>query len=276
MTRSSRNISLSQLSSDSRYPTGLSQEYVGFCVGQKPICRHPRSLESRAPSCGTSDVSPTLPALIFDLDGTLTDSKPGILGCLRKVLDARNMGDQGSLDRFIGPPLVEWVVELLPEGSIDERMAMVRDYRACYDRVGWRNNAVFPGVREMLADLHRKGFPLYVCTSKLQHFAVRILDFFELSGLFIAIRGDKIENASHSKGDLLASLLREYSLRPESAWMIGDRSFDIDAAHANGLRCLAAGWGYGTPQECTQADAVSATPADVEALVSPGDLTAGR
>jgi len=219
-------------------------------------------------------MAPFLPALIFDLDGTLTDSKPGILGCLRKVLDARNMGDQGELDRFIGPPVEEWVIELLPNGSEDERFALARDYRACYDREGWRNNSVYPGVREMLARLRRQGFPLYVCTSKQQHFAVRILDLFELSGLFKAIYGDKAEYTSHSKVDLLANLLSEYSLGPDSAWMIGDRSFDIDAAHANGLRCLAAGWGYGTPEECAQAEAVAPTPADVEALVSPGNLTA--
>jgi phosphoglycolate phosphatase len=210
-----------------------------------------------------------MPALIFDLDGTLTDSKPGILGCLRKVLDARGMGDQGPLDRFIGPPVEEWVVQLLPNGSEDAQAAMARDYRACYDREGWRNNSVFPGVREMLAELHRQGFPLFVCTSKQQHFAVRILDAFELSGLFIAIYGDQLEYPSHSKVDLLARILRERSLSPESTWMIGDRSFDIDAAHANQLRCLAAGWGYGSPAECAQADAVAAVPEDVAALLSP-------
>jgi phosphoglycolate phosphatase len=222
-----------------------------------------------------------LPALIFDLDGTLTDSKPGILGCLRKALDARNMGDQGPLDRFIGPPVEEWVVDLLPNGSEAERLALARDYRACYDREGWRNNSVFPGVREMLAGLHGQGFPLYVCTSKQQQFAIRILDAFQLSGLFTAIYGDKLEYASHSKVDLLANMLRERSLGPGSAcpnpaWMIGDRSYDIDAAHANRLRCLAAGWGYGTPQECAQADAVAATPADIAELVSPRDLAAVR
>jgi phosphoglycolate phosphatase len=208
-----------------------------------------------------------MPALIFDLDGTLTDSKPGIIGCLRKAIEARNMGDQGSLDRFIGPPVEEWVVDLLPNGSEEERTALARDYRACYDREGWRNNSVFPGVREMLVQLHQQGFQLYVCTSKQQHFAVRILDAFEMSGFFTAIYGDKTEYASHSKVDLLANVLREQALSPGSSWMIGDRSYDIDAAHANQLRCLAAGWGYGTPAECAQADAVAPTPADVQSLL---------
>ena len=212
-----------------------------------------------------------LPALIFDLDGTLTDSKPGILGCLKKVIEARGMGDQGPLDRFIGPPVEDWVADLLPNGSKEDHAAMAREYRDCYDREGWCDNSVFPGVREMLAELHRQGFPLYVCTSKQQHFAVRILDAFKLSGVFAAIYGDKAEYSSHSKVDLLANLLREHSLELDSTWMIGDRSFDIDAARANRLRCLAAGWGYGSPEECAQADAVALSPADVAAVVFPGN-----
>jgi len=209
-----------------------------------------------------------LPALIFDLDGTLTDSKPGILGCLKKVIDARGIKAEGPLDRFIGPPVEEWVIDLLPNGSKDEQFNLARDYRACYDREGWSNNSVFPGVREMLLDLRAQGFPLYVCTSKHQHTAVRILDAFQLSPLFTAIHGDKTEYTSHSKVDLLANLLREEGINRDTACMIGDRSFDFDAAHANGMRCVAAGWGYGSPSECAQADAVAPTPADVAALVA--------
>ncbi len=213
----------------------------------------------------------SLPSLIFDLDGTLTDSKPGIVGCLRKVLDARNMGDQGPLDRFVGPPVEEWTAELLPHADEEARAALARDYRACYDREGWKNNSVFAGVREMLTELQRLGFPLYVCTSKQQRFAVRILDFFALAGLFTAIYGDQAEYASHSKADLLALLLLRHSLSPNAAWMIGDRIYDIEAAHANHIRCLAAGWGYGSAEERAQADAVAATPADVPALMWPGN-----
>ena len=164
-----------------------------------------------------------LPALIFDLDGTLTDSKPGIVGCLREVIEAYKISDSGPLDRFVGPPVDEWTLELMPHATEEARVALARDYRACYDREGWKNNSVFPGVREMLTLLHRQGFPLYVCTSKQQHFAVRILEAFELADLFTAIYGDKSEFANHSKVGLLAALLRESSLRPDSVWMIGDR-----------------------------------------------------
>ena len=210
----------------------------------------------------------SLSALIFDLDGTLTDSKPGILGCLRKTLEERGLPIPASLDRFIGPPVEEWVTYLLPEGTREDHVALARDYRGCYDREGWSDNTVYPGVLEMLVSLGEAGFPLYVCTSKHEHFAVRILDTFELSGLFAAIYGDKIEYPSHSKADLLARVLAEHKLDADAVWMIGDRSFDFEAARANGVRSMAAGWGYGSPQEWAQADAVAATPAEVIAVVS--------
>jgi phosphoglycolate phosphatase len=219
------------------------------------------------------------PALIFDLDGTLTDSKPGILGCLQKALDAHNVLNPGPLDHFVGPPVEEWALELLPEASEEERLALARDYRGCYGREGWKNNSVFAGVREMLVQLRQEGFPLYVCTSKQQHFAVRILDLFELTPLFTAIYGDRAEFLSHSKVDLLGKLLEECSLDGDSAWMIGDRIYDIEAAHAHDLPCLAAGWGYGPAEECTLAEAVAATPADVRALAlagNPGAAVHGR
>ncbi len=209
-----------------------------------------------------------LPALIFDLDGTLTDSKPGILGCLAKTLAERGMPVPASLDRFIGPPVEEWVTYLLPDGKPGDHVALARDYRACYDREGWSNNSMFPGVRAMLTALRNAGFPLHVCTSKHERSALRILDAFELSPLFTAIYGDKIGYTSHSKADLLARVLSERGLDGESAWMIGDRSFDFEAARANRVRSMAAGWGYGSAAECAQADAVAATPADVIALVS--------
>jgi phosphoglycolate phosphatase len=208
-----------------------------------------------------------IPTLIFDLDGTLTDSKPGILGCLREVLDARKISGYGSLDRFIGPPVEEWAADLLPHGSAEDRAALARDYRACYDRVGWSSNSVYPGVIEMLVQLHSDGFPLYVCTSKHEHFALRILEKFGIAYYFTAIYGDRIDYESHSKSDLLALIRSRHAIDRKLVWMVGDRSFDIEAAHLNGIRCLGAAWGYGTPEELAQADAVAATPGDVIGMV---------
>ena len=202
-------------------------------------------------------MSKVLPALIFDLDGTILDSKPGILNCLSKVLVALGVHTNGSLDRFVGPPVEEWAVELLPHGSEEERIPLVRNYRACYDIEGWKNSSVFAGVREMLKHLHDDGFPLYVCTSKRHHFALRILDACELTEMFTAIYADKAEYASHSKVGLLATLLRECDLTADSAWMIGDRIFDFEAARGNHIRCMAAGWGYGPREEIILADVLS-------------------
>ncbi len=210
----------------------------------------------------------SLPALIFDLDGTLTDSKPGILGCLTKTLEERGMPVPAALDHFIGPPVEEWVTYLLPDGTEEDHVALARDYRACYDREGWSNNSVFPGVRQMLVELRDAEYPLYVCTSKHEHFAVRILDAFELSPLFTAIYGDRIEYASHNKADLLARVLSEQSLSSDCAWMVGDRSFDFEAARANNVRSMAAGWGYGSAEEWTLADALASVPAEVRSIVS--------
>jgi phosphoglycolate phosphatase len=208
-----------------------------------------------------------LPALIFDLDGTLTDSRPGILGCLQKVLDNRNLRDHGPLDRFIGPPVEQWVAELLPQGSDRERTALADDYRACYEEEGWCNDSLYAGVREMLGELHGQGFPLYVCTSKRLSFAVRILDLFAISNLFAAIYGDSPELISHGKTELLASLLRERAIEPANAWMIGDRVFDIRAARGNGVRSVAAAWGYGNIEEWAEADLVAFRPTELSALV---------
>lgn len=214
--------------------------------------------------------------LIFDLDGTLTDSKPGIVGCLQEVIDARHMGEQGPLDRFVGPPVEEWTKELLPNGSDDERVALASDYRACYDRVGWRNNSVFPGVLEMLAELRGWGHRLFVCTSKQQRFALRIVEHFELNEYFAAVYGDRAEFASHGKEDLLALLVREQALDIRTTWTVGDRVFDVRAAHANGIRCIAAGWGYGSQEELLQADAFAARPCDVaEAIGQPDQIARG-
>lgn len=204
-------------------------------------------------------------AILFDLDGTLTDSKPGIFNCLKKTLLAHEIHWEGSLDRFIGPPVEEWAKELLPNGDEMARAQLAADYRHCYDQKGWAENSVYPGILELLQALKKHGFSLYVCTSKQEHFAIRILKKFGLAEYFTAIHGDRAEFTSHSKVDLLAHLLKQESLDPATTWMIGDRRFDIEAAHGNGLRVIAVGYGYGSTEELAAGNptAICATTAEV-------------
>lgn len=216
-------------------------------------------------------------AILFDLDGTLTDSKPGILNCLRKTIEAHQIQWEGSLDRFIGPPVEEWAKELLPNGDEATHVKIAADYRKCYDLKGWSENSVYPGIPELLDELKRHGYPLFVCTSKQEHFAIRILKKFGLADYFTTIHGDRADFRSHSKIDLMAHLLKQESLDPANTWMIGDRRFDIEAAKANDVRVIAVGFGYGSMEEFAEArpDAICPTPADILDFLLKQDSASG-
>ena len=190
---------------------------------------------------------------IFDLDGTLTDSKPGILGCLVNTLQAHGIAWTGPLDWFIGPPADDSMRRLMPDADELQRAALLHDYRLCYDATGWAENSVYPGVRALLQSLEASGWQLFVCTSKREDFAVRILEKFSLSRYFLALYADTAGSLHHTKTALLRRLLNEQSLDPASTFMVGDRNFDIEAARANGVTSIAVTYGYGTPEELASA-----------------------
>jgi phosphoglycolate phosphatase len=186
---------------------------------------------------------------IFDLDGTLTDSKPGILGCLTSALDAHRIPWTGPLDWFIGPPAEQSLRRLMPDAEEPRRAALLHDYRLCYDATGWQENSVYPGIPEMLESLKTLGWQLFVCTAKREDFTLRILEKFALSRYFLAVYADTPGSLDHSKTALLRRLITEQSLDPATALMVGDRHFDIEAAHANGVTSIAVTYGYGTSSE---------------------------
>lgn len=210
-------------------------------------------------------------AVLFDLDGTLTDSKPGILNCLRKALDELQIKYDGPLERFIGPPVDQWATEIIPDGDESARQRLVTTYRKYYDQEGWAQNSVYPGIPEMLSALHEQGISLYVCTSKGERFARRIVDAFEIGKYFKAVYGDRPEY-DHRKESLIARVLKEEKLAPIRTFMVGDRCFDVDAAHANKLRAIGVTWGYGSSEELVQAGAemLCSTPNDVLAVIVGG------
>ena len=190
---------------------------------------------------------------IFDLDGTLTDSKPGILGCLTSALDAHRIPWTGPLDWFIGPPADQSVRRLMPDADDPRRAALLHDYRLCYDATGWQENSVYPGVHAVLQSLQASGWQLFVCTSKREDFARRILEKFALNPYFLALYADTVGSLHHTKTALLRRLLEEQSLDPATAYMVGDRNFDIEAARASGVTSIAVTYGYGTAEELESA-----------------------
>jgi phosphoglycolate phosphatase len=208
-------------------------------------------------------------SVVFDLDGTLTDSKPGIVRCLQSALQHAGVSWTGSLDWFIGPPVEHSMARLMPQADAAARDALVRDYRGCYDREGWAENAVYQGIVEVLAELQRLGIRMFVCTSKRDLFAGRILADFGLARYFEEIYADRGDRP-HSKVELLGELIREQGVDPASAVMIGDRRYDIEAAHANGMKAIAVTYGYGSVEELKSCapDAIIDSPAEILRILS--------
>lgn len=208
-------------------------------------------------------------AVIFDLDGTLTDSRPGVVRCLRAALDASDLTWEGPLDWFIGPPIEQSIVQLMPDGDQAARARLIKDYRACYDAGGWAENTVYPGVLEMLEGLTARGVRLFVCTSKLEKSAGRVLARFGLDTYFKAVYADR-GLKPHTKTELLATLLAEQHLDPAACVMVGDRHFDIEAAAVNGICSVAVSYGYGSAHELAEANpsVICGSPSGVLATIA--------
>jgi phosphoglycolate phosphatase len=210
-------------------------------------------------------------AIVFDLDGTLTDPLPGIAGCLRYALARldRPCPDDDELGIFIGPPLRGTFATLL--GTNDQALieAALRYYRERFAAVGLFENRVYDGVPEMLDRLQSVG-PLLVATSKMAEYAERIVRHFGLAPYFAGVYGAEPGGRFDDKADLLAHLVRRERLTADRTLMIGDRVFDVVAARANGLRAIGALWGYGSERELREAGAAQlcATPDALPSLVA--------
>ncbi len=190
---------------------------------------------------------------LFDLDGTLTNPKTGITRSVQYALDklGRPVPDADTLTWMIGPPIFAGFTELL--GGADEVQEGVRLYRERYSDVGLYENEVYAGIRALLQELREKDIRLYVATSKLQAFARRILDHFDLSRFFTEIYGSELDGRNADKRDLIRHILDRERFDPAGAVMIGDRKHDAVGAKANGLASIGVTWGYGSRQELLDA-----------------------
>jgi phosphoglycolate phosphatase len=195
--------------------------------------------------------------ILFDLDGTLTDPREGIVACFKHALSelGQSCPSDSEFERYIGPPLYESFGELL--GSTERRWIndAVGLYRDRFSSTGMFENAVYPGMEPALAALRDLGATLFVATSKAQVFAERIVEHFGLDRFFRAVYGSELDGARTNKADLIAHILRAESISPPSALMVGDRGHDVLGAKANGVFPIGALWGYGSREELVAAGA---------------------
>lgn len=216
---------------------------------------------------------PTETTLFFDLDGTLTDPKPGITGSIQYALEklGRPVPTQDELAWCIGPPLRANFVTLL--GGDAEADRAVELYRERFGDVGLFENAVYPDIEAVLAALGKSHPRIFVATSKPHVFAKRIIDHFGLNSYFEHVFGSELDGTRVHKDDLLAYALRETGTDPASALMIGDRSHDVLGAKANGMDAIGVTYGYGSREELMSAGArhLCATPrAILDVIVNAG------
>ncbi|MCX5042643.1 HAD hydrolase-like protein [Aldersonia sp. NBC_00410] len=198
------------------------------------------------------------PVLLFDLDGTLTDSAPGIIAGFRHAMAAVGAPEPSDelLAAVVGPPMIDTFGRLGFDADRADRA--LRAYFDSYDAGGgWANNEVFAGIEPILADLTGRGIRLGVATSKSQRFAHRILDHFELARHFAFIGGASEDLVRRAKADVIAHTLRGLGIAPVPAAeggtpgvaMVGDRDHDVVGAAQWGIPAIFVRWGYGSEAE---------------------------
>lgn len=199
--------------------------------------------------------------ILFDLDGTLCDSEPGIQRSLAWALKQSGypVPSDSAIRSIIGPPFAIGLprIGVRPE-DVDR---VIATYRARYQDVGAFENSVYPGVEDVLNELQSQGHLLAIATSKPEASAFPILDHFNLSRFFTVRAGATLDNSRSAKADVIQHALNQFAAMGQqpldAAWMVGDRHHDVEGAIRHNLRCIGVTWGYGTPDELRKAGAAA-------------------
>lgn len=202
--------------------------------------------------------------LLFDLDGTLTDSTEGIVKCIEYALTKMGYEMPEDTNKYLGPPLYQSFAEFcgMNEEQVNEA---VRIFRERYSTVGLFENRVYDGVPEMLDRLKKGGKRIMVATSKPEVYAVRIFEKFGLAQFFEIVGGANINGTRNYKHEVIEYVLEKAGISDRSSvLMIGDRKQDVIGAHKTGLKCMGILWGFGSIEELTEAgaDYIAHTPED--------------
>jgi phosphoglycolate phosphatase len=206
------------------------------------------------------------PLVLFDLDGTLSDSAPGILAALRHAFAVNGLPplDPVTEQALLGPPFYESLPPLVGEAKLWDVIGAYREHYV--DGGGMYRATAYDGVREVLAAARTAGLRMAVATSKPEHYAVPIVEHLGFAEFFETVGGDETDGSLPTKALVIEKVLRRLGdVDPGGTVMIGDREHDVYGAREHGISCVGAGWGYGLPGELSAAGAspICATPRDL-------------
>ena len=188
--------------------------------------------------------------ILFDLDGTLSDPQEGICGCINHALSYYGMKKPVSeLTQFIGPPLLKSFEGLV---GVENAKDAVEYYRERFSEIGWRENQIYPNVKETLAALKEKGYILCTASSKPQIYVEKILHYFDIAQYFTVIGGASIDGKIGEKEQVIEVVLEAVNAEKETTVMVGDTRFDLIGAEIMGLDAIGCTYGFGSREELMQ------------------------
>ncbi|MEI5989624.1 HAD family hydrolase [Enterococcus crotali] len=209
--------------------------------------------------------------ILFDLDGTITNSGEGIIQSVCYALNKLKLPipDQEELYSFIGPPLNDTFKDMyhLDKQATEQAVGYYREY---YQDKGMYENHLYEGILELLTDLNQAGCSLYIATSKPEIYAKQIITHFNLDRYFVGIYGASLDGKRSKKSEVIRYALSEAKITQlEETIMIGDRSHDILGAKENHLASLGVLYGFGdlAELETAGADFIAATPKEIEKII---------
>ena len=196
--------------------------------------------------------------LLFDLDGTLIDSAPGIIACIEHACARMQVSapSRETLRGWIGPPLGETFPGVV--GSEPDRVeAAIAHYRERFDRIGWREHRVYPGVAAVIAAQRAAGHTLAIVTTKVRTQAERIVGALPFDDAFARVYGPAADARHSTKAEMIAQARADFDHRADTTRMVGDRHYDIAGARTCGVASCGVLWGYGNASELEAAGATA-------------------
>lgn len=217
--------------------------------------------------------------ILFDLDGTLTDSSEGILNCVIYALEAarKDIPNREALLQFIGPPLVDGFQEITGMNH-EEAVIATAKYRERYGVIGLFENKPYEGIAKVLLELKRQGKMIALATSKPETYAVRILQYFHLMKYFDETVGSELNGTRNDKAEVIREALRRLHISEKEykdVIMVGDRRHDIIGAKKCGIESLGVYYGFAEPGELEKAgaDHIAHSVSDVLEILNDGKVT---